>query len=280
MSANRPDTFDIGGELTVNRVGFGAMSLAGSGNMDWPDDVPHATGVLERALELGVDFVDTADMYGNGSSELIVGEVVGDAEDVVVATKGAIMKQPDASTVANGDPAYLKNAALRSRVRLRTDTIDLYYYHFPDDDVPFEDSVTALSELRDDGVIDHVGLSNVSVEQLERARELTEVAAVQNRYNVADREHEDVLEYCEDHGMAFVAYSPLAKADLDDRGDALDDVADAHDATRYQIALAWLLERSPNVLPIPGTATLEHLADNVAATEIELTDEEYAQLTE
>lgn len=280
MSANRPDTFDIGGELTVNRVGFGAMSLAGSGNMGWPDDVPHATGVLERALELGVDFVDTADMYGNGSSESIVGEVVGDADDVVVATKGAIMKQPDANTVANGDPAYLKNAALRSRVRLRTDTIDLYYYHFPDENVPLEDSVTALAELADDGVISHVGLSNVSVEQLERAREITEVAAVQNRYNVADREHEDVLEYCEDHGIAFVAYSPLAKADLDDRGDELDDVAVAHDATRYQIALAWLLERSPNVLPIPGTATLEHLADNVAAAELELTDEEYARLTE
>ncbi|MCU4739909.1 aldo/keto reductase [Halobacteria archaeon AArc-m2/3/4] len=279
-SPNHSDTFDIGGELTVDRVGFGAMSLAGSGNMGWPDDVSHARTVLERALELGVDFVDTADMYGNGSSESIVGEVVGDDDDVAVATKGAIMKQPDANTVVNGDPAYLKNAALRSRVRLRTETIDLYYYHFPDEDVPFEDSVTALSELQDDGVIEHVGLSNVSVDQIERAREITDVAAVQNRYNVADREHEDVLEYCEDHDIAFVAYSPMAKADLDERSDVLDEIADAHDATRYQIALAWLLARSPNVLPIPGTANLEHLADNVAAAEIELTDEEYTRLSE
>lgn len=274
-------TFEIGGELTIGRLGFGAMSLAGSGNMGWPADPTHARDVLEYALEVGIDFVDTADMYGNGSSECLVGEAIdADREDLVVATKGGVMKQPDASTVYNGDPAYLKNAALRSRVRLRTEQIDLYQFHVPDPDVPFEESVTALAELVDDGVVAHVGLSNVDVDQLERAREVTEIATVQNRYNVADREHEDVLEYCEANDIGFVPYSPIDKGSLESRGEALDDVAEAHDATRYQVALAWLLERSPVLLPIPGTADLEHLEENVAAADLELTDDEYALLSE
>ena len=273
------ETFDIGGDLTVDRLGFGAMSLAGSGNMGWTDDVEGAKRVLERALELGVNFLDTADMYGNGSSELVVGEAVdASREDVVVATKGGILKQPDTDTVLNGSPAYLKNAALRSRVRLRVDEIDLYQYHRPDRHVPFEESVHALAELRDDGVVRHVGLSNVGVEQIEAARDVVDVATVQNEYSVANREHEDVLEYCESNDVGFIPYSPLDKTNLDGRGEVLDDVAAAHDASRYQVALAWLLHRSPVLLPIPGTADVDHLEENVGAAELDLSAEELDRL--
>ena len=276
---NESDTFDVGGETTVHRLGFGAMSLAGPNNMGWPADVEGAKDVLRRAIDLGVDFVDTADMYGNGASEAIVGEAIdASREDVLVATKGGILKQPDANTVYSGDPEYLKNAALCSRVRLRVDEIDLYQYHRPDPDTPFEDSVRALAELRDDGVVRHVGLSNVSVDQLERARDIVEIATVQNRYNVADRDNEDVLEYCEDEGIGFIPYSPIAKADLDEAPDALAEIADDRGATREQVALAWVLERSPVTLPIPGTSNPTHLADNVAASAIDLTDEEMSRL--
>ncbi|WP_339105662.1 aldo/keto reductase [Haloterrigena salinisoli] len=279
MGVNESETFDIGGEMTVHRLGFGAMSLGGSNNMYWPDDVDAAESVLERAVELGVDFVDTADMYGNGSSECVVGRAIDvDRDDVVVATKGGILKQPDASTTVSGDPAYLKNAALRSRVRLETETIDLYQYHKPDPDVPIEDSVTALAELKDEGIVRHIGLSNVDADQLERARDVADVATVQNYYNVANRDQEDVLSVCENAGIGFIPYSPIDKATLEDGNDVLDDVADAHDASRYQIALAWLLERSDVTIPIPGTASLEHLEANVAATSVDLTDEELARL--
>ncbi|ESP86982.1 aldo/keto reductase [Candidatus Halobonum tyrrellensis] len=273
------DTFEIGGEDEVHRLGFGAMSLAGSGNLGWTDDVEAARRVVERAVDSGVDFVDTADMYGNGSSELVVGEAVdASRDDLVVATKGGICKQPDGDTVLNGSPAYLKNAALRSRVRLRVDEIDLYQYHRPDPHVPFVESVRALAELRDDGVVRHVGLSNVTVDQLEAARDVVEVATVQNEYSLTNRDDEELLEYCESNGIGFVPYSPLDKADLDARAEALDEVAAAHDASRYQVALAWLLHRSPVLLPIPGTASVDHLEENLAAADIDLSDDELDRL--
>ena len=279
-SSHESDTFDIGDDLTVHRLGFGAMSLAGSHNMGWTDDVNGAKQVLQHAIDLGVDFVDTADMYGNGSSELLVGDSVDAArDDVVIATKGGILKQPDATTVLNGEPTYLRNAALRSRIRLGVDAIDLYQYHRPDPDVPIEESARALADLVDAGVVRHVGLSNVTVDQIEAAREIVDIATVQNEYSVANRANDDVLEYCEDNGIGFIPYSPLDKAALGERTDALDAVAAAHGATRYQIALTWLLARSPVILPIPGTADSEHLAENVAATGIELTDDELARLT-
>lgn len=280
MVSNRSDVFEIGDDLSVHRLGFGGMSLAGQSNMGWPDEPEQATHVLERAIESGIDFVDTADMYGNGSSECLIGETI-DAgrDDIVVATKGGILKQPgDADNARTGDPEYLENAALRSAVRLRTETIDLYQYHWPASDTPFEESVRALAELKDAGTIRHVGLSNVSVEQIETAREIVEIATVQNRYNVVDREHEDVLETCEDADIGFIPYSPTNKGDFDDQAATLDTIAEAHDATRHQIALAWLLHRSPVLLPIPGTLDAEHLEENIAATTIELTDEEMRQL--
>lgn len=278
-SSHESDTFDIGDDLTVHRLGFGAMSLAGSHNMGWTDDVNGAKQVLQHAIDLGVDFVDTADMYGNGSSELLVGDSVDAArDDVVIATKGGILKQPDATTVLNGEPTYLRNAALRSRIRLGVDAIDLYQYHRPDPDVPIEESARALADLVDAGVVRHVGLSNVTVDQIEAAREIVDIATVQNEYSVANRANDDVLEYCEDNGIGFIPYSPLDKAALGERTDVLDEIAAAHDATRYQVALAWLLARSPVILPIPGTADPEHLAENVAATRIELSDDELSRL--
>jgi len=277
---NESGTFAIGGELTVNRLGYGGMSLAGESNTGWPDDPDHARGVLEQALESGVNFLDTADMYGNGASECIVGEVVGDRSDVVVATKGGIRKQAgDNGKLYTGRPIHLRNAVLRSAVRLRTETIDLYQYHRPSIDTPFEATVATLAELRDEGVVRHVGLSNVTVDQLETARDVVDIATVQNRYSVVDREHEDVLEACEDAGIGFMPYSPLNKGRYDSLTAELDEVAANHDATRPQIALAWLLERSPVVLPIPGTLNPAHLEENVAATRIELTDEEMGMLS-
>jgi aryl-alcohol dehydrogenase-like predicted oxidoreductase len=273
---NESGTFEIGGELTVKRLGYGGMSLAGENNMGWPDDPDHARRVLERAVELGVNFVDTADMYGNGASECIIGDVIGgDHPDIVVATKGGIRKQAgDYGKVYTGRPIHIRNAVQRSAVRLQTETIDLYQYHRPSIDTPFETTVETLAELKDDGIIRHVGLSNVTVDQLETAREIVEVATVQNRYNVVDREHDDVLEACEDAGVGFIAYSPLNKGRYGSLTSELDEVAANHDATRQQVALAWLLQRSPVVLPIPGTLNLEHLEENLAATQIELTDQE------
>lgn len=278
---NESDTFAIGGDLTVHRLGYGGMSLAGASNMGWPDDPDHARRVLERALGLGVDFVDTADMYGNGASECIIGEVVGDRDDVVVATKGGVQKQPgDTDNAYTGQPTYLRNAALRSAVRLRTETIDLYQYHRPSLDTPFEKTVATLAELKDEGVIRHLGLSNVSVDQLQTALDMVNVATVQNRYNVVDREHEDVLAVCEEEDVGFIPYSPVNKGRFDERADMLDAVAEAHEATRHQVALAWLLHRSPVILPIPGTLDLDHLEENIAASGIELTDEEMRRLSE
>ncbi|MBX0287014.1 aldo/keto reductase [Halomicroarcula sp. F28] len=272
------DTFDIGGDLTVDRLGFGAMRITGEGIIGEPDDVDNAREVLRRAVELGVDFIDTADSYGPGVSERLLGETLDvGREDIVVATKGGLLRNTDTDWLPHGDPDYLRNAYLCSRDRLGVDTIDLYQLHRPDPDTPFEDSVHALAELKDAGLVEHVGLSNVSVDQLDRARDIVDIATVQNQYNVANRDAQAVLDACEDYGIGFIPWFPLAAGDLDSV-DGIDDIADRHDATPHQIALAWLLESSDVTLPIPGTASIEHLEQNVAAADIELTDEELATL--
>ena len=276
---NESDTFDIGGDLTVHRLGFGAMRITGEGIIGEPGDVENAKEVLRTAVDLGVDFVDTADSYGPGVSERLIREALHPYDDVVVATKGGLLRNRDTDWLPHGDPDYLRNAHLCSLDRLGVDSIDLYQYHRPDPDVPFEDSVEALAELKDDGVIEHVGLSNVSVEQVEEAREMVEVATVQNRYSVVDRESEDVLEACEEYGIGFIPWFPVGAGDLGDKGDVLEEVAAAHDASVYQVALAWLLAHSPVTLPIPGTSSLEHLEENVAASALELTDDEVARLS-
>ena len=272
------DTFDIGGDLSVHRLGFGAMRITGPDILGDPADVPAAKRVLARALELGVDFVDTADAYGPGTSERLLAEA-GVPGDAVVATKGGLLRSPDGDWLRHGHPEYLRNAALCSLDRLGVDTIDLYQYHAPDPDVPIEESMQALADLVDRGLIRHVGVSNVSVDQLARARDVVDVATVQNEYNVANRTHDDVLDVCEAEDIGFVPYFPLGGGDLGEKAAVLDDVAAAHDATRRQVALAWLLHRSPVILPIPGTSSVDHLEANVAAADVDLTDDEMARLS-
>jgi aryl-alcohol dehydrogenase-like predicted oxidoreductase len=277
MVTNGSSTFTIGSDLTVHRLGYGAMRITGEDVIGPPDDEDTARQVLRQAVDSGVDFIDTADSYGPGVSERLIREA-GVTDEAVVATKAGLLRNTDGDWLRHGDPDYIHNQALVSRDRLGVDSIDLLQYHAPDDDVPFEESVQAFAELKDQGVIDHVGLSNVGVEELEDALDMVDIATVQNQYNVADRHAEHVLEACEEYGIGFMPYFPLAAGDLGDLGDTLDDIAAAHDATRYQIALAWLLEHSNVTLPIPGTSSVEHLEENIAASHIDLTDDEYARL--
>jgi pyridoxine 4-dehydrogenase len=277
MVTNESSMFDIGGELTVTRLGYGAMRITGEDVIGSPDDEEAAREVLRQAVDSGVDFIDTADSYGPGVSERLIREA-GVTDEAVVATKAGLLRNTDGDWLRHGDPDYIHNQALVSRDRLGVDSIDLLQYHAPDDDVPFEESVQAFAELKDQGVIDHVGLSNVGVDELEEALDIVDIATVQNQYNVADRHAEHVLEACEEHDIGFMPYFPLAAGDLGDLGDTLDDIAAAHDATRYQIALAWLLEHSAVTLPIPGTSSVEHLEENIAASHVDLTDDEYARL--
>ena len=285
-----PETFDIGGDLTVNRLGFGAMRVCGPDIVGAPDDEAKARQVLRDAVDHGVDFIDTADSYGPGTSERLIGETLAldgavddgrdrvDAEDVVVATKAGLLRNGDGDWLRHGDPDYIRNQVLASRDRLRVDTIDCYQYHAPDEDVPFEETVTTFGELKDDGFVRHVGLSNVSVDQLMTARDHVEVATVQNQYNVADRRDEDVLAACEAHGIGFMPYFPVGAGSLGALAEPLDAVAANHDASRYQVALAWLLHHSDVTLPIPGTSDRDHLAENVAAATLELAESEVARL--
>jgi len=271
---NESDTFSIGGELTVHRLGFGAMRLTGPQILGPPEDETAARDLLGHALELGVDFVDTADSYGPGVSERLVGEAL-DPGDAVVATKTGLLRNSDGDWLTHADPDYIRNQVLVSRDRLGVDTIDLYQLHRPDGDTPLEDSIAAFAELKDEGLIDHVGLSNVTVDQLELARDHVEIATVQNQYNVTYREDENVLEACESYDIGFIPWFPLASGGLPD---TLLAVAEDLDATPYQVALAWLLEHSEVTLPIPGTSSREHLEENVAASQLELGDA-YSRLT-
>ncbi|WP_224335622.1 aldo/keto reductase [Haloprofundus halobius] len=278
---NRSDTFEIGGELTVHRLGYGAMRLTGENIIGEPDDSEGAHRVLHEVIATGTDLIDTADSYGPAVSERLIGEALHPyPDDLVVATKGGLLRNDDGDWLPNGDPDYLRNAILGSLDRLRVDSIDLYQFHRPDPDVDFEESVQTLAELKDEGKIGHVGLSNVSVDQLDTARDIVDVATVQNRFNIGDREQEDVLDACEDAGIGFIPWYPLGAGDLGDKADVVDGIADAHDATTQQIALAWLLQRSDVMLPIPGTSSVEHLRDNVAASHIDLSDDEMARLNE
>jgi hypothetical protein len=271
-------TFAIGGEDEVSRLGFGAMRICGPDILGEPADVEAAKRVVRRAIALGVDFIDTADAYGPGTSERLLAETLDlPRDDVFVATKGGLLRNRDGDWIARGDPDHLRNAHLCSLDRLGVETIDLYQLHTPRSTTPIEESVRALAELRDDGVIRHVGVSNVTVEQLDRARDVCEIATVQNRYNVGNRGDDDVLDACEADDIGFVPWFPLGAGRLDVEG--LDAVAAAHDATREQVALSWLLHRSPVVLPIPGTSSVDHLEQNVAAAELGLTDAEFARLS-
>ncbi|WP_121743732.1 aldo/keto reductase [Natronorubrum halophilum] len=276
---NESDTLELG-DKTVHRLGFGAMRLCGDAIIGPPEDEETAREVVQHAVDCGVDFMDTADSYGPGVSERLIGETIGDPDDVLVATKAGLLRNREGEWLAHGEPDYIRNQVLASLDRLRTDTIDLYQFHRPDPDTPFENSVQTFAELKDEGLVDQVGVSNVSVEQLETAREHVDVATVQNRYNVGDRSNADVLEVCAENDIGFIPWAPIDGDDLEKHGDLLDEIADAHDATRRQVGLAWLLERSDVILPIPGTSDPDHLESNVAASRLSLDDEEVQRLTD
>ncbi len=273
------DTFTIGGDLEVHRLGFGAMRITGKGIWGPPEDPEEAKRVLRRVIELGIDLIDTADSYGPEVSENLIAEALHPYRDgLVIATKGGFRRTGPGQWPRDARPERLKECCDGSLRRLKLDRIDLYRLHSPDPRVPYEDSVGALKELQDEGKIRHIGVSNVSVEELDQARSLVEVATVQNRYNLTDRHSEDVLEACEQAGIGFIPWFPLATGRLAEPGGALDNIARAQDATPAQIALAWLLAHSPVMLPIPGTSSVEHLEEDVAATGLELSREEIEEI--
>jgi len=272
-------TFTLGGELTVRRLGFGAMRITGEGIWGETDDRGEAIPVVRRAVELGVNLIDTADSYGPEVSENIIAEALHPYPDgLVIATKGGLVRPGPGRWERDARPKHLREACEASLRRLRLDRIDVYQLHAPDPEVPFEESVETMAALREEGKVRLVGLSNVSVEELERAERIVPIASVQNRFNLEDRKAEDVLEACEERGIGFIPWFPLATGKLARSGGPLDEIAERHDATPSQIALAWLLTRSPVMLPIPGTGSVEHLEENLAAAFIELSDEEVEEL--
>ena len=271
-------TFELGGELEVNRLGFGAMRITGEGVWGDPPDPYAAMSVLSHAVELGVNLIDTADSYGPEVSENLIAQTLHPYDGITIATKGGLTRPGPGVWERNGRPEHLRSACEASLRRLRVDRIDLYQLHSPDRDVPYEESVGALGELQQEGKINLIGLSNVSVEQLDAAMGIVDVVSVQNRYNLTDRGNEDVLDACEARGIGFVPWFPLATGSLAEQGGVLDEAADRHDATPSQIALAWLLARSPVMLPIPGTGSVEHLEENCGAARIELDEDELEQI--
>jgi pyridoxine 4-dehydrogenase len=272
-------TFKLGGDLEVNRLGYGAMRITGDGVWGSPKDPESAKKVLKRAVELGVNFIDTADSYGPAVSEPLIGDALSPyAKGVVIATKGGLTRQGPNKWLPVGRPEYLTQQVEMSLRFLKTDAIDLWQLHRIDPKVPVEDSLGAIAKLQKAGKIKHVGLSEVKPHEIEQARKVIEIVSVQNQYNLGDRQHEDVLEYCEKHGIAFIPWYPVAAGKLAKPGGKLDQAAKKHDATVSQLSLAWLLQRSPVILPIPGTSSVEHLEENLKAADITLTDAEWSEI--
>jgi pyridoxine 4-dehydrogenase len=272
-------TIVIGGELTVNRLGFGAMRLTGAGIWGEPADPAEAKRVLRRALELGVNFIDTADAYGPSVSERLIAEALYPyPHGLVIATKGGMLRDGPGQWRPDGRPEHLRAACEGSLARLRLDRIDLYQLHRPDPRVPLEESLGALVDLQREGKIRHIGVSNVTLEELRLAREVAGVVAVQNRYNLIDRGSQDVLDRCTADWIPFLPWFPLATGDLTRGAGVVARVAEAHGATPAQVALAWLLQCSPVMVPIPGTSVVSHLEENVAAAGLLLEPSEMAAL--
>src|SRR5437773_5512130 len=269
-------TWKLGGDLTVNRLGFGAMRVTGEGIWGWPPDRGNALKVLRRAVELGVNLIDTADAYGPETSELLIAEALYPyPKGLVIATKGGLTRPGPGQWVPNGRPEHLKQAVEGSLKRLRLERIDLYQLHTVDTKVPIEESVGALKQMQDAGSIRHVGLSNVDPDEISRAQKIVPIVSVQNRYNIEDRKSEDVLVYCEKKNLGFLTGFPIGGGVGLKSDNPLNVAAKAHTVSVVQVALAWLLERSPVMLPIPGTASLAHLEQNVAAARLKLTPEEW-----
>ncbi|MCU1312297.1 MAG: putative oxidoreductase [Acidobacteriaceae bacterium] len=278
LSAAAAGTFIIGGDLTVNRMGYGAMRITGPGVWGPPPDKAAALATLQEATELGVNLIDTADSYGPGTSEELIAEALYPyPSGLVIATKGGWERPGPGQWTHNASPKHLTEALEGSLRRLRLDRIDIYQLHAPDNAVSFEASVEALARLREQGKIRHVALSNVTREHVERARKIVPIVSVQNRYSFADRESDFIVDYCEQNNIAFLPWAPLGQAK--EAHDAIKKVADKLDATPLQVALAWLLKRSKVILPIPGTSSVKHLKENIAAAGLELAPSAYDQLS-
>ncbi len=278
INAAKSGNFTIGGKAKVHRLGFGAMRITGEGIWGPPKDKAEALATLKRLPELGVDFIDTADAYGPEISENLIREALHPYDGLLIATKGGLTRSGPDRWTPKGDPDYLINAAKKSRDRLKVETIALWQLHRIDPRVPRGEQFAAVRALLDEGVIAQAGLSEVSVEEIEAARKVFPVATVQNQYNLVTRGSEDVLDYCAQHGIGFIPWYPLAAGDLARPGSLLDGIAKKHQAAPAQIALAWVLKRSPVMLPIPGTGKRNHLEENIAAADIVLSDEEFSAL--
>ena len=278
VTAAAAGTITLGGDLTVHRLGYGAMRLTGKGIWGMPEDRASAVATLRRAIELGVNFIDTADSYGPGTSEELIAEALAPYPNgLVIATKGGWERPGPGLWTHNASPKHLREALEGSLARLRLERIDVYQLHTPDLAVSFEASMDTLAELQQQGKIRHIGLSNVTREHIERARKIVPIVSVQNRYGFADREWDYVLDYCAENGIAFIPWAPLGSGKR--AHEVLETIARKLHATPLQVALAWLLKRSPMMLPIPGTSSLQHLEENIAAASLQLPEAEFAQLS-
>jgi pyridoxine 4-dehydrogenase len=278
-NAQASGTFALGGDLTVNRLGFGAMRITGDGIWGEPKDPAGAKKVLQRAVELGVNFIDTADAYGPDVSERLIGEALSPyAKGVVIATKGGLTRQGPNKWLPVGRPEYLEQQVEMSLRWLKTDRIDLWQLHRIDPKVPVEESLGIIKKLQEQGKIRHVGLSEVKPHEIDHARKVIEIVSVQNQYNIGDRQHEDVVEYCDKHKIAFIPWFPVAAGKLAQPGGKLDAAAKKHGATVSQLSLAWLLHRSPVMLPIPGTSSVAHLEENIASADVKLSAAEWKEI--
>lgn len=277
-NAARSGQFKIGGDLTINRLGFGAMRITGPGIWGKPADEAEALRTLKRLPDLGIDFIDTADSYGPDISEILIQKALHPYGKMVVATKGGLLRTGPDQWIPLGRPEYLRQQVHMSLRLLGVEQIDLWQLHRIDPNVPRDEQFGAIKDLQAEGLIRHAGLSEVSVDDMKAAAKVFKVATVQNRYNLIDRSHEDVLDYAQAQGIGFIPWFPLAAGDLAKPGTVLDKIATQHGASPSQIALAWMLKRSPVMLPIPGTSKVKHLEDNLAAVDITLSDAEFAAL--
>ena len=279
VTAKASGTLAIGKDLKVNRLGYGAMRITGKGIWGEPKDPETARKVLRRAVELGVNFIDTADSYGPEVSERLIGEALAPyADGVVIATKAGLTRQGPDKWLPVGRPEYLQQEVEMSLRRLKLERIDLWQLHRIDPKIPVEESLGVIKKMQEQGKIRHVGLSEVKPHEIDQARKVVDIVSVQNLYNIGDRTHEDVVDYCTKHGLAFIPWFPVAAGKLAQPGGKLDAAAKRHGATLSQLSIAWLLHRSPVMLPIPGTSSLEHLEENVAAAGVKLTDAEWKEI--
>jgi pyridoxine 4-dehydrogenase len=277
VRADAAGTIDVGGDLTVNRLGFGAMRITGQGIWGDPPSHDAALDTLRTVVSLGVNFIDTADSYGPEVSENLIAEALYPyPDDLVIATKGGLVRPAPGRWDASGRPDHLREVCEGSLRRLRLDQIPLYQFHRPDPRVPLAESIGALAALKDEGKIRHLGLSNVTEEQLREAERITPIVSIQNRYNAADRKSQSVLDLCEQEGLVFLPWAPVQQGD---QNPEVARIAESHNATQHQVILAWLLASSPAILPIPGTGSAEHAAENIAAAALELSPDEVAAIS-